>query len=164
MPAARLSTAHWRSRQLNSLQPLVTVSAAGVGERLACLGHKLSVVARAAQRQLEDAERIGVADVAVGLDGAEPAEARPAGADDEFADAGHRVRVAVPILGSKPLIVVVVAAQDNLRADIIESLPDRLHGRGVAVVAGAKPRMMPVGRGAGRRVSAEVGAQPLLLR
>src|SRR3990172_10345537 len=62
-------------RSFNSLQPLVTVRAAGVGERLACLGHKLPVVACAAQRQLEDAERIGVAGLAVGLDVGERAEA-----------------------------------------------------------------------------------------
>src|SRR5207247_2250777 len=68
-------------------------------------------------------------------------------------------------LGCEALVVVLVARDDDIGAGIVQRLPQRLGGRGAAVLAArAEARVVPVGKSAARRVPGEVGTEPLLLR
>src|SRR5215210_3116966 len=54
--------------------------------------------------------------------------------------------------------------EDDLRAVVIQRLPQRLGRRVVVVFAETEAGMVPVGQGAGRGMGFEVLAQPRLLR
>ena len=74
-------------------------------------------------------------------------------------------RVVLPFpsgLGCEALVVVVVAGQHDVRARVVQGLPERC-SRVAAVVPGAEARVVPVGERAGRWVGGEVRAQPALL-
>src|SRR5215207_5021972 len=90
-----------------------------VGERLARDRQEPPVVAAGAERELEDAMGDGVANHAVRLRRAERPERRAARPHDELADAG-RARDTGRRLGSEPLVVVVVAVEDELRVRVLQ--------------------------------------------
>ena len=71
--------------------------------------------------------------------------------------------VPVAVCGAEPLVVVVVAGEHQVGAEVVERLPDRLHRRVAAVAAGAEPGVVPVGQRAGSGIGREVGAEPQLL-
>ena len=89
--------------------------------------------------------------------------AAPAGPDDEGADAGV-ARRAVGQLRGEPLVVVLVAGQDQLGAVVQERLPEG-SGAGVVpvVVARGEQRVVPEPDRARAGRGGEVGPEPLLL-
>ena len=68
---------------------------------------------------------------------------RPAGPDDELADARCLVLAAGRILRPEPLVVVVVPVDDDVGAGPVERVPERPDRGVVAVLAGAEPRVVP---------------------
>src|SRR5215211_773337 len=91
----------------------------GVGERPRCLGNESPVVGAVAESELEDAVRTAVKELAVGLPRAQRVVAAAAGAHDELTDAARRVGVTSWALRREALIVVVVAAQDDVGVRVI---------------------------------------------
>ena len=72
------------------------------------------------------------------------------GADDEFPDTVPRIGISVGILGGKALIMMIVAADDDVSASGVEHLPQRFHLRIIAVLrAGTKQGLMEIRQGAG---------------
>ena len=69
------------------------------------------------------------------------------------------------VLRREPPVDVVVSAQDEPDAVVVQRLPERLH-RSVAAVhaAGAEARIMEDGERADRKMRRQIGTQPLLLR
>ncbi len=116
------------------------------------------------QRQLQDASGVAIPHLAIWLDCREGAQTRAARADDELADAPLWICPTSWILRCEPLVVVVMPIQYDIGTGIIERLPERLRKGLIAVLSGAETRMVPVGEGAGGRMSGEIGTQPLLLR
>ena len=86
-----------------------------------------------------------------------------AGPDHELAQAPRLVLAPGRILGPEPLVVVIVAVDDDIRAGPVERVPERPHRGVAAVLAGTEPRVMPDRHRAhgGRRL--EVGRQPATL-
>ena len=113
----------------------MTAARATVGERATRCGDEAPAVALWLEVELQDPEARVAADLAVGLDGAELAQACPAGADHELPDALHRVRPAIGVLRSKALVVVVVAVEDDLGAGPVQGIPDGVEPLVVAVPA-----------------------------
>src|SRR5206468_12975752 len=88
-----------------------------------------------------------------------------AGAGDDLADAARRVERAGGGLGREALVVVLVVRDDDIGAGIVQRLPQRLGGRGAAVLAArAEARVVPVGESAARRVPGEIDTEPLPCR
>src|SRR5204863_9783065 len=104
--------------------------------------------------------RTGIALLTVGLTAAKRVMALPARPDDELANATGVVALAVRGLRRKPLVVVIVAHQDDIGAGRLERLPDRGHRRCVAVLAGTEPRVVPVGEHAPSRVGPKIRLKP----
>src|SRR4051812_2725066 len=144
---------------------------AAVGERPARLGDEAPLVAARMQGELEDAEGIGVADLAVRLYQARRSVVPATGADDELPDAAHRVRGSGSLgrcrrpLWREALVAVGVPAQQDVGARGVEVIPQRRHLGVVADVSSGRPaRMVPVRQRAGCRVRPEIRREPLLLR
>jgi len=99
----------------------------------------LPVVAARAQRELEHTERGGIADFTVGMRRAERPMILPTGARNEFSDSALRIGGSVRSLRGKTLVVMIVAADDDVRIGVIKRLPDGLDFQIVAVrAAGAE--------------------------
>src|SRR5581483_6853372 len=79
-------------------------------------------------------------------------------------NAARRIGRPSGVLRREALVQVVVAGQHDVRAGLVERLPDRLHLSAIAVLARAEARMVPVGEGTGGGMGGEVIAQPALLR
>jgi len=138
---------------------------AGVGEGFAGFGEELPVVGVRMESEFEDAEGGGVADLGVGLGGAEGTMVFAAGADDEFADAAGGVGEALGILRSKALVVVIVTVENDVGMGRVETIPERLDFKIVAVrAAGTEERLVPVGESAGGGMRGEIGTKPFFLR
>ena len=75
-----------------------------------------------------------------------------------------RVAVAVRVLRREPLVVVVVAVQDEVGAGVVQDVPERRDRRVVAVLAAAEPRLVPHRERAPGVAAAQVLAEPLELR
>src|SRR3990170_1442040 len=120
------------------------------------------VVAVGVQRELEDAEGVRVADLAVRFGAPERVVALAAGADDEVPDA-VRVGPLVGILRGDPLVAVVVPVQHDIRTRLVERLPERFRPRAVAMPARGEAGMVPVGKRARRRMGGKIVPQPPLL-
>jgi hypothetical protein len=69
----------------------MTTTRAGIGEDLACLRNKLPVVCSGPKRQFQHAERIGIADFAVGVRCGEGTVILSARAHNKFTKAAFRV-------------------------------------------------------------------------
>ena len=134
-----------------------------IRERLARDGDEFPVVARGVQRQLQDAISLVVLHLGVRQGRAQGEGARTAHARDEFADTGDRIGHTGRGLRPEALIVVIVAGEHELRAGVVQRLPQRLR-RGVGQGAGAEERVMHIGERATLRARGEIGAQPLFLR
>src|SRR5579862_4964909 len=110
-------------------------AAAGIMKAFSGLRHKLPVVARRMQGQLQNSKRIGISDFAVRLWRAESSmRILAAASDNEFADAALGVRLSIRILRRKSLVVMIVSADNYVRIRRIQSIPDRFHLRIIAVL------------------------------
>ena len=67
------------------------------------------------------------------------------------------------ILRCEPLVIVVVAVEDDVGAGRVECGPERRAGLAVAVIPGTEPRLVPDGDGAVRRRRREVRGEPATL-
>lgn len=138
---------------------------ARIAEALAGNRNKFPVVAALAEGELENAPGFAVANLARWQrNGTEGTQARPTGADDKLAESAGGVGAAGGIHGSEAFVVVVVAGQDHVGASLPQNLPETLDRLKVAMHARAVARMVPDGECARRRILAQLGAQPLLLR
>src|SRR5262249_17065135 len=85
-------------------------------------------------------------------------------ADNEFADAAGHVGFAVGSLRSEAFVIVIVAADNDVRVCVVERLPDRFECEIIAVgAAGTEKRLVKIGKGAGDGMRSKVGAEPLFL-
>src|SRR5439155_26118261 len=96
-----------------------------------------------AERELEDTVRRVVADFAVGRGSFEFVHAAAAGADDGLANAALRIEFALVVLRRETLVVVVVAAQHDVRAGLEQHAPHVAHRWIAAVRTGAESGDMP---------------------
>src|SRR5438270_9576060 len=129
----------------------------GIAEPLAAQGQELPVVTAGMKAELQYAEGVGVAHLAVGLGSLEPVVALPAGPDDDLADAASGIGLAPRSLGGEPLVDVSVGRENDIGAVLVEGVPERPHLRGVAVgVIGDESGLVPVGEGALVRVGGQV--------
>src|SRR4051794_7473916 len=126
------------------LLPRSACPGAGVREGRPCYRDELPVVRAGMERQLQDAERRGIPDCAVGDDAREGPEVVAARSDDELPDS-RRIRDAARVLRREPLVVVVVAVEDDVGARGVEVAPERVDRR-VAAMFGPrrKARLVPV--------------------
>jgi hypothetical protein len=130
---------------------------------MASLRKELPVVATCVEGQLQEAERVGVPNLAVGLNCPEAVVTRPAGPDYELSDPVDRVRGSTRGLGRKPLVDVLVPIEDDLDAVVVERAPVRLDLRRRVVpvnVSGAEAWVVKVSKRAVRLVRCQVGAHP----
>src|SRR5207245_6561043 len=97
---------------------------ARIPECLPCYGNKLPVVAVGMQSQFQNSEGIGVADFTVSDRlGENPMAILSARARDEFANAARVIEMSLRVLRSKPLVIVVMAVNHNVRASRVQCLP-----------------------------------------
>jgi len=142
----------------------VADAAAGVGEGLAFFGDELKVIALGLQGELEDAKGGIVANFAIRLGFAERAMILSARANNEFANATRGIRRSVRSLGSKTLVVVVVAVDDHVGVGVVKRIPKRLDFEIVAVgAAGTEQRLVPIGECTSDRMRGKISAKPLFL-
>ena len=137
---------------------------AGIAEGLARNGDELPSVTALAEGELQYAPGFAVAGLA-GLqgNGTEGTQAGSASADNKLTEAAGGVGAAGSVEGSEALVVVIVAGEDDVGASVPQGLPETLNRFEVAVAAGAEPRMVPDGQGAGSGMTAEFDTKPLLL-
>src|SRR3954467_8614804 len=120
--------------------------AAGIGEGLTADGHELPAERPISQRQLEHAERAGVAYFTVGKWGGKRIKTAAAGPHHERPDAGGVIELTARRLRTAALILVVVARDGDFGAVVVQRLPQRLHTAITAVIgARAEARIMHVG-------------------
>src|SRR3954463_14438371 len=118
---------------------------ARVGVRLPGFWQELPVVCAGAQRELEHAVRRVLVRLAVRVERrAEPRKERPAGPDDELPHTVGVVEMPAVVLRCEALVVVTVAAQQDLDACAVEVRPHRLHEGVVAVVPRAVAACGPI--------------------
>ena len=102
---------------------------ARVGERLAGDRDELPVVARGVQRELDHAVGARVAHLARRQDRAEAGQGGTTGADHELAHAEARIGRAARVHRREALVVVPVAAEEDVGPAVVEVLPQLLHVR-----------------------------------
>ena len=122
----------------------MALPATGIRKALAREGHELPVVAIRVERKLDNLEGVGLANLAVGPDDPEGADAPSASAHHELADAPRPIRRPALSLGRETL--VVVAGNHYLGSVIVED-PERGLRPGIVDMLGprAKDRVVPVG-------------------
>src|SRR6266508_622766 len=121
-------------------------AAAGIGEGLTTDGHELPAERPTSQRQLEDPERAAVANFAVRKRSAEGVQTAAAGPDNERADTALGIELTARRLWREALILVVVPGDGDLRAIVVQRLPQRLHVAIAAVIGTrAEPRIVHIG-------------------
>src|SRR5437660_11388555 len=93
-------------------------------ECLPCYGNKLPVVAVGMQSQFQNSEGIGVAHFTVSDRlSKNPMAILSARSHDEFANAVRVIEISVRVLGCKPLVIVIMAVDHNVRAFRVKRLP-----------------------------------------
>ena len=136
---------------------LVTAAGARVREGAPRDRHEAPLVAPRVQDELQDAEGAIIAGFAIGQ--GRSIELVQAGAPRphrELAEPANRVELPIWLLGSEPLVDVIVAVQDDLRGVLVEGLPERAHRGLLAVTAGAESGVVPVCEGAHRGMGGEL--------
>src|SRR5882762_1019869 len=111
----------------------VARAGARIGEALPRFGNELPVIGVGLEGELQDSEGCRIAQFAVGLWRAERAVILTARANDEFANAALGVGRAVRSLGSKALIIMIMAADNHVCVGFIEGLPEGLHSQIIAM-------------------------------
>src|SRR5687768_4064574 len=102
----------------------MTLAGAGVAIGAAGNGDELPFEGGGVQRQSQDTP-FAAACFAVRPRDADRRQPRTPRADHELADAAGLIGAAVRILRSKPLVTVVMAGQDDVRACIVKSAEQR---------------------------------------
>src|SRR3954468_10311998 len=141
--------------------------AADVGERITVRRVVAPLIVAPVQRQLEDPERRVMEDDAVGVGEVAVVERLAAGSDDEAADSAGAVKGAIGVLRLQALVEVLVPGEHEVRAGVVERLPegDRLLGPAPFLARErAEQRVVPEGQGARPAVAGEIRGEPLLLR
>src|SRR6266581_3467946 len=139
--------------------------ASRVREGLVGHGHELPGIRAIIQRELYHTPRVPVLHLAVRLRcGAVAVEGRAAGAHHELAYPERRVGDGSRRLRCEALVAVPVTVHYNVRAILVEGVPQRL----IRWVAGDdgpgdESGLVPIHEGATRRMGGEIGAQPLHL-
>ena len=113
------------------------------------------------QRELQDAEGIGVRDLAVGSQAGKSGVVRAARAHDELTYS-VRIRQSCGRLLSKSLVDVIVAVEHDIGMSGVQKGPQR-QGAAVGPAAGAERGDVPVSEGALIRVGREIRGKPLTL-
>ncbi len=109
---------------------LVTPSHARIGEGPSRNRDELPLVAPRVKSQLEDAERVIVADLAVGQGGSDEWMMRcTTGTHDELPEPSARISDPIRTLRREALVDVIVPSQHDLRTAVEQSLPERDVGR-----------------------------------
>ncbi len=134
-----------------------------IAERLSGHRYELPRVGRRVERKLQDTVGRTVAHLTVGPRSSRFLQVLATRAHDKLAHALGRVRCPRRCLRCEPLVVVVVRVQHDVRAPVVQRVPQRLHGGEEVCPGGAEPRMMPIRECALLGVSGELGAQPLFL-
>src|SRR4051794_8327041 len=98
-------------------------AAAGIVEFLTGHRKEFPVVAPRLQRQFQDTVRGVAAYLAVRCHPLELVDAAAAGADDELADPALRIHFPFVILRRKSLVIVIVAAEDDIGAGLVQQVP-----------------------------------------
>src|SRR4051812_9693553 len=101
--------------------------------------------------------------LAIGLDGAEAPLTPAADAHDELADAVRQVELLVRILGGEALVIVVMAAQDDVRPGVVQILPEHTVRGEIATAARTPAGLVPQGQDASGGMGGQVRLEPLLL-
>ncbi len=136
-----------------------------VGELATGDGQELPLVAVRPEDEAKDAVAGRVADLAVGHRVIEGAKRCAPGPHDERTDPRGVVARAGRVLGGEHLVVVVMAADHDVRVVLEQGSPERVEARVAAVLAGAEPRMVPDShRAAGAILPEVVDEPPGLLR
>src|SRR5688500_12333119 len=91
---------------------------------------------------------------------AESSQRRTTRSDENLLDAPHGIRPAGGILREEALVVVVVAAQNEIDAGIVEYRPDRTHFRDSLPVRRREQRPVEIGHRTELTVIGEVLPQP----
>ena len=78
------------------------------------------------QCQYQHTERIAIENLAVGLPGLKRVMICASSSDNEFADPAGRIGSSGGVLGREPLIIVVVADEDDIGAGLVQALPERV--------------------------------------
>ncbi len=122
------------------------------------------VEASVVERQLQHPVASVVADFTVGHRGTKTVQCAAAGAHRELTDATHRVQRTAGGLRREALIHVLVSAEDHVRVEVVERLPDGLHPS-LASVTRARicSAGMKVRQGALVGVGGQIRAQPFFL-
>src|SRR4029077_18680909 len=100
-------------------QSSVTRAAARIRERISGDWNELPRIRPVRERELQHSVRVVVPHFAVRERGRERVEAGPAGADHELADPPDGVRDGARGLGRKPLVLVVVPDDHDLRPCVV---------------------------------------------
>jgi len=96
---------------------------ARIGEGLARFRYKLPIVAARVQRQLENAEGVGIANFAVGENGGQGGVVGAAAPHNKLANASNGVSDTIWILRRKTFIDVVMSAQNKVSIRVVKCLP-----------------------------------------
>src|SRR5690606_18660958 len=132
-------------------------------ESLAFDSEELPFIAIGVESQAEDTVGIRLANLTVRLELPERAKRDAAGADDKLANTMRHVEVAVRIHWCEPLVVVVVAREDEFNTVFVEGGVERIEIFVGTMFTGAPARLMPVREGANRGIRFEIFAEPLFL-
>jgi hypothetical protein len=100
--------------------------AACICKRFARLGDEAPVIAVGVQGQGEDAESVIIADFTVRQDRREAIVVPPSRSHHELTQAMRGVSPTIWVLRRKALVVVVVSIEHDLRATLIQVLPERV--------------------------------------
>src|SRR5207247_8283155 len=92
-------------------------------------------------------ERIAIENLAVGLPGLKRVMICASSSDNEFADPAGRIGSSGGVLGREPLIIVVVADEDDIGAGLVQALPERFIRPITPVRPWRGTRMMAAGKG-----------------
>src|SRR5260370_10422156 len=124
-----------------------------MGEALPGLGNEWQVVTAGFECELEDAESVSVAQFTVWLDLTERAMIFSACANDKFADSALCIGEAIGSLRGEPLVVMVVAVDDDVSIGLIERFEEWLNGKIVPVrAASTEERLFPQNDPPGGRI------------
>jgi len=112
----------------------MTIAGAGICKGFSLLGYKLPIVAFRMQRQLQDAESVGISGLTVGLRRREETVRILSSTPyNKLANAMLGIELAAGILRSEPFVVVVVSINNDVRTRVIQNVPQRFDFRIIAV-------------------------------
>src|SRR4029077_14805874 len=161
MPPPITTTRAW-STLMGRNDTSVAGRSAGVGE-FAGGRDESPVVAPLMEVEPDDPERPRRSKLAVRPADHERTQFGAARAHDEFPDPARAVLVPCRVLWREPLVVVVVAVDDEVRAGRVQGTPERLDRAGIAVESGTESRVMPDRERAQRGRRLQICRQPSTL-